>query len=143
MALREFYEVLPSTQDRAIALARAGAPPGSRVVARSQTAGRGRLDHRWWSPRGVGVYLSAIAEAPPPPRTRFALAVGTCLAEALEPLSPVPLRVKWPNDLWAEVPAGPARKLAGVLIDEVATPSHGLREVVGVGVNVAPLDPAA
>ncbi|MEM0129388.1 MAG: hypothetical protein QXG65_04425, partial [Thermoplasmata archaeon] len=35
------------------------------------------------------------------------------------------------------------RKLAGVLIDEVATPSHGLREVVGVGVNVAPLDPAA
>lgn len=54
MGPREFYEVVDSTQDRAIELARSGAAEGTLVVARTQRLGRGRLDHGWWSPAGAG-----------------------------------------------------------------------------------------
>ena len=66
MELREYYDELPSTQQRAIVLARAGAPEGTHVVAGRQRRGRGRLDHTWSSPDG-GLYLSTIVRAPRAP----------------------------------------------------------------------------
>ena len=136
MAPREFYESIDSTQTRAIALARAGAPDGTRVVARTQSAGRGRLDRSWWSPASGGLYLSMVVDAPPEPRTRLALGVGAEIADELGRRAGVPIRVKWPNDLLVEDPEGRARKLGGILIDEIAAPAGRWREVVGVGVNV-------
>lgn len=135
MGPREFFESIESTQDRAIELARAGAPAGTRVVARSQSQGRGRLDHMWWSPSGAGVYLSIILRSPPPPRSLLSLAVGNELRSTLRDRVGVTPALKWPNDLI--VVNGPSlRKLSGILIDEVGSPSGGVAEVVGVGLNV-------
>ncbi len=132
---REWYEELPSTQDRAIALARAGAGEGTRVVARRQRHGRGRLDHTWESPDG-GLYLSMILAAPESHAGLLPLAVGTVLAESLGRQFALPLRVKWPNDLLLVDGGRPSRKLAGILVDRVASPRLGSAAVVGVGVNV-------
>jgi len=133
MALRELHEDLPSTQDRAIELARQGAEDGSVVVARSQSLGRGRGDRRWESPPG-GLYVSVVLRPVPAPDL-LPLALGAELASALTEEYAVRLRLKWPNDLLAVDGAGAAGKLAGVLVDLVRTPGAGAAAVAGLGVN--------
>ena len=132
--LREEYTELPSTQDRAIELARGGAPEGTRVVARSQSAGRGRLDHAWASPEG-GLYLSVLLRDPSPPSPMLPLAIGAHLLDHLGAAYRLPLRLKWPNDLLLVHDAQPPRKIAGVLVDRVVGPA-GPVAVVGIGLNV-------
>jgi BirA family transcriptional regulator, biotin operon repressor / biotin---[acetyl-CoA-carboxylase] ligase len=128
---REFYEEIPSTQDRALALARAGAVEGTRVVARRQSRGRGRADHAWASPAG-GLYLSVVLDAPTELPTLLPLGLGAALAERLRDATGATVRTKWPNDLLVVDGRGPARKLAGVLVDRV-----GDRAVAGIGMNVS------
>jgi len=129
---REWYEELPSTQDRAIELARRGSPPGTRVVARAQSRGRGRLDHFWASPPG-SLYLSIVVRLAPDRPTLLSLALGAGVADGIERSWHVPARLKWPNDLLVEDRAGRARKLSGILVDRVGVTDVA---VAGIGVNV-------
>ncbi len=135
MGSREFHEALPSTQLRAIELARDGAGEGTRVVARRQTAGRGRLDRSWSSPPG-GLYVSVVLASPPDPVTLLPLGIGAFLARSLRERYRVPLGIKWPNDVLSVVPGGPPRKLAGILVDSVRSPTLGRAVVAGIGINV-------
>jgi BirA family biotin operon repressor/biotin-[acetyl-CoA-carboxylase] ligase len=128
-APRRHYRTVDSTNERARALAGAGAPHGTVVTAAEQTAGRGRLGRTWTAPPGKALLCSAILR----PLTRRAsllpLAVPLAVCEAVESLAPVRCAVKWPNDVWLE-----ERKLAGVLIE--ARPREEWA-VIGVGLNVA------
>ena len=134
---REWHPEIASTQDRAVALARAGAPAGTRVVAGRQTQGRGRLDHAWASPAG-GLYLSLVLPSPPAHETLLPLALGAHLAREIECRYGVALALKWPNDLlWVEGGA-PPRKVAGILVDRVPTPTGTWAAVAGIGINVSP-----
>lgn len=135
MSDREFRAELPSTQTEAVRRARAGAPAGTRVVARRQTSGRGRLDHRWVSPEG-GLYLSLILRSPREDASLLPLAVGARIGRALADRYGLRLALKWPNDLLV-VEAGRARKVGGILVDEVDSPSLGRAAVIGVGLNVS------
>jgi BirA family biotin operon repressor/biotin-[acetyl-CoA-carboxylase] ligase len=62
--------------------------------------------------------------------------VGARLASALRATYEIPVALKWPNDLLVAEDGGPARKLAGVLTDEVASPTLGRAVVAGIGLNV-------
>ena len=135
MGPREFYDSLPSTQDRALELARDGAPEGTRVVARRQDRGRGRLDRSWVSPEG-GLYFSVVLSAPEQHAGLLPLTIGARLAFALREEYAIPLALKWPNDLLAGEFGRPMRKLGGILTDEVASPTLGRAVVTGVGINV-------
>lgn len=135
MGAREAYDELPSTQDRAIELARAGAEEGTRVVARRQTEGRGRLDHPWVSPRG-GLYLSIVLAAPDSSSLLLPLALGARLLASFRSRYGVPVAIKWPNDLLVLAAGRPPRKLGGILVDRVASPTLGMAAVAGIGLNV-------
>jgi BirA family transcriptional regulator, biotin operon repressor / biotin---[acetyl-CoA-carboxylase] ligase len=132
---REWYEEIGSTQDRAIELARRGAEEGTRVVAARQTAGRGRLDHRWESPGG-GLHLSIVLAAPDPATGLLPLALGGILAQRFGELTARPLALKWPNDVLLVPLGSPVRKLAGILVDRIAVPGRAPVAVAGIGVNV-------
>jgi len=132
---REYHDEIPSTQTRAVELVRSGTPEGTRVVAASQIAGRGRLDHRWESPPG-GLYLSLAVRLPPEHPTLFPIALGAALSEELGARFLAPARLKWPNDLVVPEGRRGMRKLGGVIVDEVRSPRSGEMAVVGVGVNV-------
>jgi BirA family biotin operon repressor/biotin-[acetyl-CoA-carboxylase] ligase len=122
----------PSTLDVAHALAGDGAPSGTLVLADEQTAGRGRGGKRWTSARGQGIWLTFIErDLDPSVLGMLALRLGIAAAEALEPLAPAPVRVKWPNDLW--IGDG---KLAGILAE--ARWRDGAPEwvAIGMGLNV-------
>jgi BirA family biotin operon repressor/biotin-[acetyl-CoA-carboxylase] ligase len=127
----EGAETTGSTNDDARALARAGAPEGTVVLAARQTEGRGRLGRRWDSPEG-GVYLSAVLRPAMAPVTvaPLALVIGLGVAEALERLGAQP-RLKWPNDVLLD-----GGKVAGILLEMSAEADRVEWVVAGVGVNV-------
>jgi len=105
-------------------------------LAFGQSAGRGRGENRWASPRGAGVYASRILPLPGAEKLQtLPLLVGVGLCRALSGLLPgASCRLKWPNDL--VVPGnGAARKIGGILIEAVVRPGEGAVAVVGFGVN--------
>lgn len=116
-------------------LAREGARQGTRVVARHQTGGRGRLDRTWLSPSG-GLYCSVVLSRPREHPGMLPLTVGARLAVGFRTAYAVPVALKWPNDVLVLEDDHAPRKLSGILIDEVASPTLGHAAVVGVGVNV-------
>jgi BirA family biotin operon repressor/biotin-[acetyl-CoA-carboxylase] ligase len=126
------YESLPSTNTEVARLAQLGAEEGLTIVADEQTAGRGRLQRSWSSPKGAGLYCSVLlrpALAPDRwPLLTFvaALATGDALLEA----SKVQTDIKWPNDLLAG-----ERKICGILAEGIETPA-GRAVIVGIGINL-------
>jgi BirA family biotin operon repressor/biotin-[acetyl-CoA-carboxylase] ligase len=126
------YESLPSTNTEVARLASQGAEEGLAVVADEQTAGRGRLQRAWSSPKGAGLYFSILlrpalaVERWPLITFVAALAVGDALREAAE----VETDIKWPNDLLAR-----ERKICGILAEAIETPG-GRAVVVGIGINL-------
>lgn len=134
LPLVEVHASLPSTNDRAHALAQAGAPPLTLVVADAQAAGRGRHGRTWASAAGHGVWASLLVR-PPDGGTAAVLAirVGLALAARLAPLVDAPVTVKWPNDVF--VGGG---KAAGILCEARWQGDAPQWVVVGVGVNARP-----
>lgn len=117
-----------STNDDAWALAKAGAPHGSIVLADTQTAGRGRLGRSWFSPPEHNLYFSMILRpsTAPAETALITLAAGVALAEVLE------LQLKWPND----VVDSSFRKVAGLLSEMDVVAGKVAFVVLGVGLNV-------
>ena len=135
-----FYPTIGSTNDKAKELAAAGAEEGTLVIADAQTAGRGRLDRSWYSPAGLGLYVSFLFRPEMPVQSAAGplMAVSLAAAEAVESVGiPGVVGIKWPNDLVAD-----GRKLAGILC-ELGTAGDTIQWcVVGIGLNVnhAPQD---
>ncbi|GBD42322.1 Bifunctional ligase/repressor BirA [bacterium HR39] len=131
----ERHGAVASTNDIALARARAGEPEGLMVVAPEQLAGRGRHGRSWHSPPGnLHASLLLRPELPLARCASLALVAGLALSEAVTRVAPqlAPhLVLEWPNDLLLR-----GAKLAGVLLE--AAGAHG-REgiVIGMGVNVA------
>jgi BirA family transcriptional regulator, biotin operon repressor / biotin---[acetyl-CoA-carboxylase] ligase len=126
----EWTESVVSTSDRLKALARAGAPAWTAVLADRQTGGRGRDGRPWASPSG-GLYLSVLLRPRHERVSLLPLAAGVAVAEAVGELG-VTTELKWPNDVLVS-----GRKVAGIL-SEAVSGSAGVEWVVlGIGVNVA------
>ncbi|HEY3376836.1 MAG TPA: biotin--[acetyl-CoA-carboxylase] ligase [Armatimonadota bacterium] len=123
----EYHQELTSTNDRALELARAGAPAGTLVVTEYQTAGRGRRGAVWTAPAGSSVMCSLVLRPTAAiPNHQLAILTGVGAAEGLATLN-VPVKIKWPNDLMVH-----DRKVAGILVE-----TTGDAVVVGIGVNCA------
>jgi BirA family biotin operon repressor/biotin-[acetyl-CoA-carboxylase] ligase len=125
------FEQVGSTMD----VARNLEEPGPfTVVARSQTAGRGRFDRTWVSPPSGGLYLTASLPWTRPLSQAPLVSMGTALALArLACQIGCPrITLKWPNDLLLS-----DRKTAGILAEMHHTAPGASRLLVGVGLNVS------
>ena len=131
------YWELDSTQDE-LTRRLAGSPALTVVLAERQTLGRGRRNHGWLSPPGLGITLSCLKHfaGGPAVLSGLSIAMGVCVVQALASAGVPGLQLKWPNDVVAD-----QGKLAGILI-EVSGEYDGPSVVrVGVGLNVR-LSPA-
>jgi BirA family biotin operon repressor/biotin-[acetyl-CoA-carboxylase] ligase len=111
-----------STNDRARALAIAGAPHGTLVSAGEQRAGRGRQGRTWSAPAGRALLASLVLRDVP---SLLALASAVAVADVVGDDA----LIKWPNDVLVG-----GRKVAGILAE--GRPQEGWA-VLGIGVNVA------
>jgi len=118
-----------STNDDARALARAGAPHMTVVVADAQSAARGRLGRRWTVDPHEALNASWIVrpDMPVDGWTVIPLLVGVAAVDAVIQRADVEARLKWPNDVRVGT-----RKLAGSLT-EAEVPEF---LIVGLGMNV-------
>ncbi len=126
-------DTVDSTNTYALRLAREHqAPEGTLVIAEEQTAGRGRRERRWHSPRGLSIYASVVLR--PSFAAPFAqlptLLASAATAASLQHLYQLPARVKWPNDVQLE-----GKKLGGILTESVLSGQRIEFLVVGMGVN--------
>jgi BirA family biotin operon repressor/biotin-[acetyl-CoA-carboxylase] ligase len=126
------FDSIDSTNLEAMRQARAGAQEGLCIVAREQTAGRGRLDRSWQSPRDAGLYFSIVLR----PRLKMnawpliTLMAALAGADALMKACGLRADIKWPNDLCVN-----DRKLCGILAETVET-EVGQAAIVGIGINL-------
>ena len=124
-----------STNEEALARAKAGEAGPLWIVAERQTAGRGRRGRAWVSEPG-NLYASLLlTDAAPPAAVSgicfvAALALHDALLDTAHGLAPAQLKLKWPNDVLLD-----GRKLAGILVEGVSLPDRGAAAVVGFGVN--------
>ena len=126
-------DVTGSTNDDLLEAGKQGAPPGTGLAARAQTAGRGRRGHKWDST--VGNLLLSIVLRPcvnPAKFSGLAAVSGLAVLEALEKQGLAnEIRLKWPNDLVAR-----GRKLGGILVEAARDNEGKPFAVCGIGVNV-------
>jgi biotin-[acetyl-CoA-carboxylase] ligase BirA-like protein len=100
------------------------------ICGLEQTAGRGRREKVWRSPKG-GLYLTFVWRLPPTTvLAHLPLAAALWGAEACSRAFGIAAQVKWPNDLLHG-----GRKLGGILT-EIKTRGEETHAVVGFGINV-------
>ncbi len=127
------FDSLPSTNDLAREMAAEGADEGVSVVARAQTAGRGRQGREWSSPADDGLYFSVILrpEMKPADATVITFAAAVAVAETLASDFNLAVDIKWPNDVMAG-----GRKISGILVETAVEGEQLLYAVLGIGVNL-------
>lgn len=127
----ECHRSLPSTNERARTLAAKGFPEGLTVIAREQTAGRGRLGRDWTAPPG-GLWMSVLLRPSLAPAeiAGITLTAAVAVAEAIDLAAGVAVGIKWPNDLLVG-----GRKVCGILTELAAEADRVNHVIVGIGIN--------
>jgi BirA family biotin operon repressor/biotin-[acetyl-CoA-carboxylase] ligase len=126
------FDTIDSTNTEALNQARLGADEGLCVVARRQTAGRGRHGRAWISEADAGLYFSIVLR--PKIETRFlplmTLMTAVAVHDTLEEAFNLECDIKWANDIHVR-----DKKICGILA-ETADAARGLAVVVGIGINL-------
>jgi len=129
----ECYQVIDSTNRRAVEWARTGAPDGALVLAEEQTAGRGRLGRQWHAPAGSALLCSLVLRPSlqPAQAQRATMLCSLAVLDAIRREAGATALVKWPNDVLLS-----GHKVAGILT-ELGVEGQVLQYVVvGIGLNV-------
>ena len=126
-------DITGSTNDDLLEAGKLGAPHGTGLAARAQTAGRGRRGHTWDSTAG-NLLLSIVVRPNVNPAKYPGLAAvcGLAVLKTLEKQGlTTEIDLKWPNDLVAR-----GRKLGGILVEAARDNEGKPFAVCGIGVNV-------
>lgn len=126
------HDEIGSTNTEAMAFLDAGNRASRLIIARSQTAGRGRRGRQWISPPDSGIYMSLTRVLNAKISEIASLSLVTALAvwEALSELGAPQLQLKWPNDVLHS-----KGKLAGILLESRQMQTE-LAVVFGIGINL-------
>ena len=128
-----YFDSIGSTNNEALAWATGGAKDLSLVIADEQTAGRGRLDRKWFTPKGTALAFSLILRptaAEKPHLTRIVGLAALAMADSLRTRG-LAAQIKWPNDVLLN-----GRKTAGILVESVWSGEEVDCVVIGIGMNI-------
>ena len=128
LSLRTLHTVV-STSDY---LLKGNHPLGCVCIADTQSCGRGRYGHSWYSPAGKNLYLSLLWEfESETPLLPLPLLASVFIARGLRRYGIESIGIKWPNDFYIE-----GQKSGGLLIDTVFQRNTSVKVVLGIGINV-------
>lgn len=137
---RHVLAEVDSTNSEAARLAKAGLRQPTWIMARRQTAARGRRGRAWVSPEGN--FAATLVFRPaggPVAAAQRSFVAALALADALSAVCgpSVPLSLKWPNDVLLN-----GGKVAGILLESLGTGGSVDHLAIGIGVNLAAAPPA-
>ena len=104
------------------------------VWAEEQTKGRGQLGATWISDHGKNLTFSVLIKFNTFNLTDqfyLSMAVSLGVRKVLSKYLPLPVHIKWPNDILAG-----KDKIAGILIENIIGGSTIKQSVIGIGLNV-------
>jgi BirA family biotin operon repressor/biotin-[acetyl-CoA-carboxylase] ligase len=127
------FDTTNSTNTFAKGLQHHEAPHGTIIIAEEQTAGRGRLQRNWVSPKGKNLLFSIILY-PNFGIEKISLlpfAGSLAIADAIETVTGLSSTCKWPNDVLVN-----GKKVCGMLLESSLGNSVQEKIVLGIGLNV-------
>lgn len=122
-------------------------PNGFTMTATTQIAGRGRGGNVWISPPGGLVFSTvmhhsfAVSQSAPVVFIQYlaALAIVAGIKNYAPGYEKIPVKLKWPNDIYAQLPGSsnnPVVKIGGILVNSsYSGSSYDL--VCGIGLNLS------
>lgn len=130
------YKTLDSTNSEARRLAERGYKGPTLIIAREQSAGRGRMGRSFYSPKDTGLYMTALFEASESPSDTVLLTTSAAAvtAMAIEELLRIRVDIKWVNDLYLN-----GKKICGILSESFEALGRRFA-VVGIGINLSTVD---
>lgn len=125
-----------STNEEVKRRAAAGAREGLVVLSERQSAGKGRMGRRFYSPDGSGIYMSLLLRPRDIAATDMLLVTtqaAVAVAHGVSETCHVETQIKWVNDVYYN-----DKKICGILTEAIADPVSGTLDaiVVGIGINV-------
>ena len=131
-----YYDLIDSTNTEARRMAATGAGEHTLIIARAQSAGRGRMGRSFYSPDGTGLYATLLyyPDRPIAELGGLTCAVALASAMAIEQLCGASVRIKWVNDLYLH-----QRKVCGILCESFGT-ERGTAIAIGIGINLTTRD---
>lgn len=124
------YPVLDSTMNAARMEAQWGAEAGTIIIADEQTAGRGRLQRSWLSPKG-GLAFSVILRPNFDYLPYIVMLASLAVSYSIQGITDLNPQIKWPNDVLIK-----EKKVCGILIENDIRKNSLKYTVVGIGLNV-------
>jgi len=131
------YDSIDSTNGEAKRLWQNGLKEPALILAREQTAGKGRRGRTWYSPKDEGVFMSMllIPDIEPNHASMLTLIAGLAVSQAIKSITGLDSMIKWPNDLVID-----GKKVCGILTEMSAEMDYVHHVVVGIGINVNQVD---
>lgn len=130
----EVFKTVDSTNITAKTLASAGFPHGTVIISEEQTAGKGRLDRTFHSPKGTGIYMSILLKPDIPIENASLLTscAAVAVAKSIQIVSGLETKIKWVNDIYVN-----RKKVSGILTEASINFENGELDyaVVGIGIN--------
>lgn len=126
------YDLLESTNIKAKEIAE-NVEEGRVIVAKEQSAGKGRLGRSWTSTKDKGLWMSIILKPSIPLRDipKIGLLVSAVVHKSLEDMG-IKTSIKWPNDIILE-----GKKICGILIEVDGNMDRLNHVIVGIGLNIS------
>lgn len=108
------------------------------IIAREQTAGRGRYDRQWSSNPNGNLYMSLLtsfSDISNAHRAVFAAAIGV-INVINKIFGRIVVHIKWPNDVISIIDESHYLKIGGILVESHKSLSGDNYLVVGIGINI-------
>ncbi|MBC2856406.1 MAG: biotin--[acetyl-CoA-carboxylase] ligase [Cetobacterium sp.] len=99
------------------------------VIAKTQSAGRGRRGNVWLSEEGAGLFSFMLKEDKEISMDEYAklpIVIGYSILKAMEKISGLKMLFKWTNDVYLN-----GKKLSGILVEK-----DGDNFIIGIGINI-------
>ena len=125
-----YYPSLASTMEVAKREAQQGTTEGTVIVADEQTAGKGRLERVWLTPRG-NIALSVILYPDLSYLPSLIMLASLAVVHSIEAVTGLAAQIKWPNDVLLN-----GRKVSGILIESDVQGNTVNYTIIGIGMNV-------
>jgi len=125
-----YHSRVTSTNELAKQAVRQGAVEGTAVIADEQTAGRGRLERVWLSPKG-SISLSIILYPGVTYLPSLIMVASLAVVRSIEAVTGLKSQLKWPNDVLVN-----GKKVCGILIENSVRGNIVNYAIIGIGVNV-------
>ena len=124
-----YYPRLASTMDTARQRAQQGAAEGTVIIADKQTAGKGRINRVWSSPKG-SITLSIILYPTLFHLPALIMLASLAVVHSIEAVTGLEVQIKWPNDVLIN-----GKKVCGILIESDARGDVVAYAIIGIGIN--------